>query len=245
LNQNITFIPASSLKGDNIVNRSESMTWYTGKTLLEHLESVNVNQDINTQDARFPVQYVIRPHSEEYHDYRGYAGRVISGEFNVGDEVIVYPSERTSTIKHIMGGGYKLESAKAVESITILLEDEIDITRGNMIAKADNPPKMVKEFTAEICWMDTNPSIHGGKYIIQHSNNRVKAILRDVDFIVNTSTLEKDTDSKQLKLNNIAKVQIKTANPLFVDSFSINKANGSFIIIDEGTKNTVAAGIIL
>ncbi|MCO4291429.1 GTP-binding protein [Solitalea sp. MAHUQ-68] len=245
LHQNLTFIPASSLKGDNIVNKGESMDWYNGPTLLEYLENVQVNQDVNITDARFPVQYVIRPQSEEYHDYRGYAGNVASGKFNVGDEVVAFPSGLTSKIKQITTFDGNLETAEAKQSVTLLLEDEIDITRGNLIAKAGNGPRVEKEFTAQLCWMDTTASIPGGKYIIQHSNNRVKAMLKDVEFIVNTSTLEKDTERKQLKLNDIAQVQIKTAQPLFFDSYEQNKVNGSFIIIDEGTKSTVAAGVIL
>ncbi|UKJ06405.1 sulfate adenylyltransferase subunit 1 [Solitalea lacus] len=245
LHQNLTFIPASSLKGDNIVNPSESMTWYKGPTLLAYLENVQVNQDINTKDARFPVQYVIRPQSEEFHDYRGYAGRVVSGQLSVGDEVVALPSNLKSKIKQITTFDGNFETVGAKQSVTLLLEDEIDITRGNLITKVGNEPKTDKEFIAQICWMDTTPSVPGGKYIIQHSNNRVKAMLRDVDFIVNTSTLEKDTERKQLKLNDIAQVQVKTAQPLFFDAYEQNKANGSFIIIDEGSKNTVAAGIIL
>lgn len=245
LHQNLTFIPASSLKGDNIVKRSETMDWYTGPTLLDYLENVQVNKDENTTDARFPVQYVIRPHSEEYHDFRGYAGSVASGKFSVGDQVIAFPSGQTSKIKQITTFDGDLQTAEVKNAVTLLLEDEIDITRGNLIAKTDNQPRFDKEFTAQVCWMDTTPSVPGGKYIIQHSNNRVKSIIRDVEFIVNTSTLEKDTERKQLKLNDIAQVQIKTAQPLFFDAYEQNKSNGSFIIIDEGTKNTVAAGVIL
>ncbi|SMO67919.1 sulfate adenylyltransferase subunit 1 [Solitalea koreensis] len=245
LHQRITFIAASSLKGDNIVNRTETMKWYEGPTLLEYLETVEVNQDINKSDARFPVQYVVRPHSKEHHDYRGYAGRVVSGSFAVGDEVTVLPSGLSSKIKQIVTFDGEFLQTEPSSSVTLLLENEIDVTRGNLIAKSENLPSAEKEFTAQICWMDTNASISGGKYIIQHSNNRVKAIIKNVDYIVNTSTLEKDTGRKWLKLNDIAEVQIKTASPLFFDSYERNKANGSFIIIDEGTKSTVAAGVIL
>ncbi|MEX8546818.1 MAG: sulfate adenylyltransferase subunit 1 [Mucilaginibacter sp.] len=243
--QNITFIPISSLKGDNVVNESENMPWYTGKSLLHYLENVDVNSHVNKKDARFPVQYVIRPHSEEFHDYRGYAGRVISGDFKVGEEVTVLPSQQKSKVKQVVTFDGDLETAETNSSVTLLLEDEVDVTRGNMLVKTANPPQIDKEITADICWMDVQPLIQGGKYLIEHSHNLIKAIVREVDYIVHTSTLNKDTGTKTIKLNDIARVKIKTAQPLFFDAYEQNQANGSFILINEQTKNTVAAGIIV
>jgi len=243
--QNITFIPISSLKGDNVVNESANMSWYQGKSLLHYLENINVNSYVNYKDARFPVQYVIRPHSEGFHDYRGYAGRVISGEFKVGEEVTVLPSQQKSTIKQVVTFDGDLETAETNSSVTLLLEDEVDITRGNMLVKTANQPQIDKEITADICWMDTQPLVQGGKYLIEHSHNLIKAIVREVDYIVHTSTLNKDTETKTIKLNDIARVKIKTAQPLFFDPYEQNQANGSFILINEQTKNTAAAGIIV
>ncbi len=243
--QNITFIPISSLKGDNVVNESANMSWYQGRSLLHYLENINVNSYVNYKDARFPVQYVIRPHSEEFHDYRGYAGRVISGEFKVGEEVTVLPSQQKSTIKQVVTFDGDLETAETNSSVTLLLEDEVDITRGNMLVKTANQPQIDKEITADICWMDTQPLVQGGKYMIEHSHNLIKAIVREVDYIVHTSTLNKDTETKTIKLNDIARVKIKTAQPLFFDAYEQNQANGSFILINEQTKNTAAAGIIV
>jgi len=243
--QSITFIPISSLKGDNVVNESANMSWYQGKSLLHYLENINVNSYVNYKDARFPVQYVIRPHSEGFHDYRGYAGRVISGEFKVGEEVTVLPSQQKSTIKQVVTFDGDLEMAETNSSVTLLLEDEVDITRGNMLVKTANQPQIDKEITADICWMDTQPLVQGGKYLIEHSHNLIKAIVREVDYIVHTSTLNKDTETKTIKLNDIARVKIKTAQPLFFDPYEQNQANGSFILINEQTKNTAAAGIIV
>ncbi|RYE27934.1 MAG: GTP-binding protein [Sphingobacteriaceae bacterium] len=243
--QHITFIPISSLKGDNVVNESENMDWYTGKSLLHYLENVDVNSNVNYTDARFPVQYVIRPHSEDFHDYRGYAGRVISGEFAVGEEVMVLPSQQKSKVKQVVTFDGDLQSAETNSSVTLLLEDEVDITRGNMLVKTANQPQIEKEITADICWMDAQPLVEGGKYMIEHSHNLIKAIVREVDYIVHTSTLNKDTETKTIKLNDIARIKIKTAQPLFFDSYEQNQANGSFILINEQTKNTVAAGIIV
>ncbi len=243
--QHITFIPISSLKGDNVVNESTNLSWYKGKSLLHYLENVDVNSHVNFKDARFPVQYVIRPHSEGFHDYRGYAGRVISGKFAVGEEVTVLPSQQKSTIKQVVTFDGDLETAETNSSVTLLLEDEVDITRGNMLVKTANQPQIDKEITADICWMDTQPLVPGGKYMIEHSHNLIKAIVREVDYIVHTSTLNKDTETKTIKLNDIARVKIKTAQPLFFDPYEQNQANGSFILINEQTKNTVAAGIIV
>ncbi|MGI4803523.1 MAG: sulfate adenylyltransferase subunit 1 [Janthinobacterium lividum] len=243
--QHITFIPISSLKGDNVVNESTNMSWYEGKSLLHYLENVDVNSNVNKTDARFPVQYVIRPHSEEFHDYRGYAGRVISGEFTVGEEVTVLPSQQKSVIKQVVTFDGDLEFAETNSSVTLLLEDEVDITRGNMLVKTANLPQIEKEITADICWMDAQPLVPGGKYMIEHSHNLIKAIVREVDYIVHTSTLHQDTETKTIKLNDIARVKIKTAQPLFFDAYAQNQANGSFILINEQTKNTVAAGIIV
>ncbi len=243
--KDVRFIPISAKFGDNVVEPSENMSWYTGETLLSLLENIEIVDDRNHSDARFPVQYVIRPQSDKYHDYRGYAGRVASGVFRQGDKVKILPSGLESTIKSIDVFEGNLEMAFPPQSVTLTLTDDIDISRGDMIVAADNEPKTQQEITAMICWMNERPMMTRGKYTIKHTTNEARCVVRSVDYKVNINTLEKDFDDKEIKLNDICCISLKSARPLFVDDYNTNRNTGSFILIDEGTNETVAAGMII
>lgn len=242
----ISFIPISALKGDNVVDKSENMDWYQGSTLLYHLETVYVGNQENHVEARFPVQWVIRPQSDEYHDYRGYAGRVAGGVFKKGDEVVVHPSGFSTKIKSIQNAGEEIEKAFSPLSVSITLEDEIDISRGNMIAKANNPPQVDQNIEAMICWFsDSKPLTARSKYIIRHTSNEAKAMVTEVKYKVNINTLHKVEDEKQFQLNDIGRISLRTSAPLIYDSYKKNRATGSFILVDPMTNETVAAGMIV
>ncbi|NOU61502.1 sulfate adenylyltransferase subunit CysN [Marinifilum caeruleilacunae] len=243
--KDVRFIPISAKFGDNVVDASENMDWYQGATLLNLLETIEIVDDRNHEDARFPVQYVIRPQSDEYHDYRGYAGRVASGIFRPGDKVKVLPSGLESTVKSIDTFDGEIEMAFPPQSVTLNLTDDVDISRGDMIVAADNAPKAEQEIEAMICWMNERAMMPRGKYTIKHTSNEARCMVRDVKFKVNVNTLEEVTDDKQVGLNDIACIKFKSAKPLFVDSYKQNRITGSFIMIDEGTNETVAAGMIL
>ena len=242
--KDVRFIPISAKFGDNVVDASENMDWYKGETLLNLLETIEIVDDRNHEDARFPVQYVIRPQSDEYHDYRGFAGRVASGVFKPGDKVKVLPSGKESTIKAIDTMTGELDMAFTPQSVTLRLNDEIDTSRGDMIVAIDNVPFMEQEFDAMVCWMNERPMIAGGKYTIKHTSNETRCMVRNVNFKVDINTLEEMTDDKTIGLNDIACLKLKTAKPLFFDSYKKNRNTGSFILIDEGTNETVAAGMI-
>jgi len=242
--KDVRFIPISAKFGDNVVDASENMDWYKGETLLNLLETIEILDDRNHEDARFPVQYVIRPQSDEYHDYRGFAGRVASGVFKPGDKVKVLPSGKESTIKAIDTLNGELDIAFAPQSVTLRLDDEIDTSRGDMIVAVDNVPHMEQEFDAMVCWMNERPMIPGGKYTIKHTSNETRCMVRNVNFKVDVNTLEEMTDDKVIGLNDIACLKLKTAKPLFFDSYKKNRNTGSFILIDEATNETVAAGMI-
>ncbi len=242
--KDVRFIPISAKFGDNVVDASENMDWYKGETLLNLLETIEIVDDRNHEDARFPVQYVIRPQSDEYHDYRGFAGRVASGVFKPGDRVKVLPSGKESTIKAIDTMTGELDMAFTPQSVTLRLNDEIDTSRGDMIVSADNVPVMEQEFDAMVCWMNERPMMAGGKYTIKHTSNETRCMVRSVNFKVDINTLEEMTDDKAIGLNDIACLKLKTAKPLFFDSYKKNRNTGSFILIDEGTNETVAAGMI-
>ncbi|RZT93500.1 sulfate adenylyltransferase subunit 1 [Ancylomarina subtilis] len=242
--KDVRFIPISAKFGDNVVDASENMDWYKGETLLNLLETIEIVDDRNHEDARFPVQYVIRPQSDEYHDYRGFAGRVASGVFKPGDKVKVLPSGKESTIKAIDTMTGELDMAFTPQSVTLRLNDEIDTSRGDMIVSADNVPVMEQEFDAMVCWMNERPMMAGGKYTIKHTSNETRCMVRSVNFKVDINTLEEMTDDKAIGLNDIACLKLKTAKPLFFDSYKKNRNTGSFILIDEGTNETVAAGMI-
>lgn len=241
----IRFIPISALEGDNVVNRSERMPWYQGAPLLDTLETLHISSDNNKVDARLPVQTVIRPQREGFIDYRGYAGRVASGIFRKGDEVTVLPSGFTSKIKSIDTFDRSVEEAFAPMSVSLTLEDDIDVSRGNMIARSNNLPEPVQEFDVMLCWLNDQPARSKAKYSIMHANNEQKAIIKDVVYKIDINTLDRDKDSKDLGMNDIGRVTIRTTQPLLVDSYRKNRITGSIILVDEATKNTVAAGMIV
>ena len=242
--KDIRFIPISALEGDNVVNRSQNMSWYQGAPLLYELETLHISSDINKVDARFPVQTVIRPQSEEFRDYRGYAGRVASGIFRPGDEVTVLPSGFTSTIASVDTYKNEVSEAFAPMSVTITLEDDVDISRGDMIVKKNNLPTVTQEFDVMLCWLNNHPARPNTKYIIRHTTNEQKAIIKEILYKIKINTYERVTDDKQLVMNDISRVRIRTTKPLMVDSYRENRITGSIILIDEATNETVAAGMI-
>ncbi len=243
--KDVRFVPISAKYGDNVVERSEQMDWYDGPTLMYLLETIHIASDKNYVDARFPVQYVIRPQREEFHDYRGYAGRIAGGQFKQGQEVKILPSGFTSKIKSIDTLNGALESAFASQSVTLTLEDNIDISRGDMIVGANNTPNIGQEIKAMICWFNEKPLLLRGKYVLKHTTNEMKAIVNSILFKMDINTHEKDREDKNIVLNDIAEISIKTAKPLFYDSYRKNRNTGSIILIDENTNETMAAGMII
>lgn len=244
--KDIRFIPISALKGDNVVNRSVTMDWYQGAPLLHTLETMHISSDINKVDARFPVQTVLRPQSDdENRDYRGYAGRVASGVFRPGDEVTVMPSGFTSKIKAIDTLGGELEEAFAPMSVSITLEDDIDISRGDMIVRSNNKPEASQDLEVMLCWLHNNSAKPRAKYTIRHTSNEQKAMIKDVVYKININTLERNSDDKDLHMNDISKVKIRTTKPLMMDSYRENRTTGSIILVDDTTNETVAAGMIV
>ena len=242
----VTFIPASALFGDNIVDKSKNMPWYQGPTLLYHLETVYIGADENHVEARFPVQWVIRPHSDEYHDFRGFAGRVAGGVFKAGDDVTVLPSGFTTKIKAIESMDGPQQEVFAPMSATITLEDEIDMSRGDMLVKANNQPVPTQDIDAMVCWFSSDKPLAGrGKYILRHTTKEVKAIVTEVCYKININTLRKIEDDLTLNLNDIGRIKVRTSAPLIADSYKSNRITGSFVLIDELTNATVAAGMII
>ena len=242
----VTFIPASALIGDNIVDKSKNMPWYQGPTLLYHLETVYIGADENHVEARFPVQWVIRPHSDEYHDFRGFAGRVAGGVFKAGDDVTVLPSGFTTKVKAIESMDGPQQKVFAPMSATITLEDEIDMSRGDMLVKANNQPVPTQDIDAMVCWFSSDKPLAGrGKYILRHTTKEVKAIVTEVCYKININTLRKIEDDLTLNLNDIGRIKVRTSAPLIADSYKSNRTTGSFVLIDELTNATVAAGMII
>ena len=241
----IHYIPISALYGDNVVEKSENMPWYGGSTLLYTLENVQVDSDYNHVDSRFPVQWVTRPQSDDYHDYRGYAGKVAGGVFKPGDEVIALPSGFTSTIDTVETYQKEEDEVYQPMSITMTLEDDIDISRGDMIAKPDNQPTVGQDIDMMVCWLNKEPLQPNGKYAIKHTTKDARCIIKEVKYKVNINTLHRVEGDKNIGLNDIGRVQIRTTEPLFYDSYKQNRATGSLIIIDEYTNETVAAGMII
>lgn len=241
----LRFIPISALLGDNVVERSKHMDWYQGPTLMYLLENLYISNDYNQLDARFPVQYVIRPQSAEFPDYRGYAGRMASGTFRVGDRVKVLPSGFSSVIKGIDFWTDSLDSITAPQSGTILLDDDLDISRGGLIIPEENGIKQGQEVDLMICWFSEKPLVVGGKYAVKHTTNDLRCMIKEVKYKVNINTLEKDYQDKGIGMNDIACITIKTTKPLFYDSYRQNRITGSLIIIDEATNVTVGAGMIV
>jgi len=241
----IRFIPISALLGDNVVDQSKKMPWYKGSTLLYTLENVNISSDQNFVDARFPVQYVIRPQSDEFHDFRGYAGRVEGGVFKPGDEVIALPSGFSSKIKTIETIDGQLTEAFAPMSVTITLENEIDISRGDMLVKANNQPEISQDIELMICWLNEKKLAPNGKYIIRHTTKEARCVIKDVRYKMNINTLHRVEDDTTIGLNDIGRILIRTTAPLFYDSYTKNRFTGSIILIDEFTNETVGAGMII
>jgi len=239
------YIPISALKGDNVVNRSENMEWYDGPTLLYTLETVHVGSDFNHIDSRFPVQYVVRPQSDAHHDFRGYAGRIAGGVFKPGDEVTILPSGYTSTIKALHSYNERLEEAFAPMSVVMTLTDDIDISRGDMIAKPTNLPRQSQDLEVMVCWMNEKPLQPRGKYKIMHTTRTARCIVKDVRYKVNVNTLHRVENDNVLGLNDIGRIVLRTTIPLLHDDYRRNRATGSIILIDEFTNETVAAGMIL
>lgn len=242
--KDIYFIPMSALLGDNVVDASQNMDWYKGKTLLSTLESVNVAHDLNEQDFRFPVQYVIRPHSTEFHDYRGYAGKIEGGKVKVGDTLQAMNSGLNSKIKSINFGKNEILEAQAGKCVSITLEDEIDISRGDMLVKTNSLPQSSQEIDIMLCWLNEKKIQTNAKYILRHTGKEVKCMVKNIEYKLNISTLEKEIDAT-IGVNDIGKVKVKTASPLFFDLYLSNRVTGSVILVDEFTNETVGAGMIV
>jgi len=240
----MTAIPLSALKGDNVVARSENMPWYDGGNLLHHLENVYIASDRNLQDVRFPVQYVIRPQQSAHRDYRGYAGQVASGVLKVGDEVLVLPSGLTSTIAGIDTADGPVDEAFPPMSVTVRLEDEIDISRGDVICRTGNKPDVTQDIDAMICWMDEHPLRVGQKLSILHTTRAARTIVKHIHYQLDVNTLHRAEGVHTLSLNEIGRVTLRTTTPLVSDPYSRNRTTGSFVLIDEATNRTVAAGTI-
>ncbi|MDO8293523.1 MAG: sulfate adenylyltransferase subunit CysN [Gallionella sp.] len=241
---NITCVPLSALIGDMLVDRGTNLDWYRGTTLMELLENVEIDHDLNTTDFRFPVQWVCRPQTEEFHDFRGYMGRIESGEIAVGEEITILPSGRTTRIKEIVTYDGNLQRAYAPQSVALTLEDEIDISRGDMFVKSDSMPAVAREFEAMLCWLSETPLDKNRKYLVKHTTRTAKCLFSRIDYRVDVNTLEQHPVAA-LNMNEIARVALKVQQPLVIDHYLIDHGTGSFIVIDEATNNTVAAGMIV
>lgn len=240
----VVFIPISALSGDNIVDKSTRLNWYKGKALLEILENVELSKDINLTDVRFPVQYVIRPQTDDLHDYRGYAGKLASGTLKKGDKIVVAPSGVTSTVKAIESAGKEVDEAFAPQSIVVHLSDDIDVSRGDMIVKQESQATITQDLDIVLCWMDSKPLEIGSKYLIQHNTKQVRCVVKEIDYKLNVNTLEKEANIQTVQLNDVCRVILKTASPLAIDSYKTIKNNGSAILIDETSCVTVGACVI-
>lgn len=245
--KDVRFVPISALEGDNVVTRSENMDWYDGPTLMYLLENIHIGSDINRDDFRFPVQYVVRPQSKDWPDYRGYAGRVASGVVAVGDTVTVLPSGFSSKVKTIDLYRESLDKAFAPQSVTITLEDDIDISRGDMIVKSTNGRAARNDQNIEmmICWFNDKKMVPGGKYALKHTSAEVRCMIKDVQYKMDINTLEKEKKDLSVGMNDIAQISVRTTKPLFFDAYNVNRMTGSVILIDEATNETVAAGMLL
>jgi len=241
----IRFVPISALHGDNVVDVSVNMPWYDNGTLRQVLEGIEIGNDHNLTDPRFPVQYVIRPLSDEFHDYRGYAGRVAGGVFSPGDKITVLPSMLKSTIKTIDVYKTQADRVYAPMSVTITLNDDIDISRGDMLVKEDNMPQVTQDIDMMVCWMNEKPLQLNGKYAIKHTTRDVRCIIKEVRYKVNVNNLEHIEGDLNVGLNDIACISIRTTKPLFVDPYKKNRRTGSLIIIDEATNSTIGVGMVL
>ncbi|SEJ40630.1 sulfate adenylyltransferase subunit 1 [Demequina mangrovi] len=240
----LTAIPMSALLGDNVVDRSINTPWYGGTSLMHHLEHVHIASDRNLQDVRFPVQYVIRPQHSEARDYRGFAGQVSSGILKVGDEVMALPSGMTSTIAAIDGPSGPLESALPPMSVTIRLEDEIDISRGDILCRAGNHPEPTQDLDATLCWMDSDALTPGRKLGLLHTTRMARALVKDIAYELDVNTLHRNPEATELGLNSIGRVKLRVTTPLLIDDYADNRSTGAFILIDEATNRTVGAGVV-
>jgi len=244
--KDVSFIPVSALVGDNIVDRSENMSWYEGPTLMYYLENVHIASDHNFIDVRFPVQHVIRPYSDDHHDYRGYAGRVAGGVIRKGDEITALPSGFSSKVKAIDTADGEIEQAFPPMSVTVRLEDEIDISRGDMLVRTNNQPAVTQDVDAMVCWFDSDQAIkERGKYAIMHTTQLARAMVKQVQYKLDINTLSRNVEDRTLKMNDIGRITLRTTKPVFTDAYRRNRITGSFILIDEGTNNTVGAGMIV
>ncbi|SDP62881.1 sulfate adenylyltransferase subunit 1 [Mucilaginibacter sp. OK268] len=241
----IRYVPISALEGDNVVNDSVNMPWYKGESLLHTLETIHIGSDENHSDARFPVQTVIRPHAAEYHDYRGYAGRIAGGIFKPGDKITVLPSGLTSSIRSIDTYSGPVEEAFAPMSVSITLEDDIDISRGDMIVKDDSEPEVSQDLEVMLCWMGTKGPRPGAKYHLKTTTREVMAIIKEVSYKLDINTMEKLENAGDIKMNEMARVRLRTTQPVVFDEYRKNRITGSLILVDEATNETVAAGTIL
>ncbi len=241
----VRFMPISALNGDNVVNKSENMNWYQGSTLLYLLETIHIGSDFNHVDCRFPVQTVIRPMSDKYHDFRGYAGRISSGVFKPGDKIIVLPSGFTSKIRSIELMEEKLKEAYAPMSVTITLEDEIDISRGDMIVRDNNQPTVTQDIDLMVTWLNEKTLVPGGKYGLRHTTNDARCMVKEIVYKMDINSLHRMEDDKTIGMNDIGRIKVRTTKPLFIDRYERNRETGSVILIDEQTNETVGAGIII
>ena len=242
--QDVRFIPMSALHGDNVVTRSEHMTWYEGGTLLHNLETVHISADYNLRDCRFPVQTVIRPHTDEYHDFRGYAGRVAGGIFKKGDKVVALPSGLESTISGIHTLTSELEEAFPPMSVTITLEDDIDISRGDMLVRSENRPEGQQDLDVMLCWLNATPPRPRAKYVLKQTTADARAMITEIQYKMDINTLHRLEEDKDIKMNDIARVKIRSTKPIFADEYNQNRVTGCLILVDETTNETVAAGMI-
>ncbi len=243
--KDVNFLPISALKGDNVVEKSTNMPWYHGSTLMYLLENLHIGSDENHIDCRFPVQYVIRPQQTEYHDFRGYAGRIVSGIYKPGDKVKILPSGETAKVKTIELFGEQITEAYAPMSVTMTLDRDVDISRGDMIVRENNVPSMEQEFDVMICWMNANNLQVGGKYAIRHTVKDARCVIKDIRYKVDINSMHRNEQDKEIAMNDIARITVKTTVPLYFDSYRKNRHTGSIILIDEATNETVAAGMIV
>lgn len=242
--KDVIFIPISALSGDNIVERSVNIPWYKGESLLHILEHVELNNDINLTDVRFPVQYIIRPQTDELHDYRGYAGRLSSGVLKKGDKIVVAPSDVASSVKAIEIAGREVEEAFAPQSIVVHLSDDVDVSRGDVIVKQNAQPNVTQDLDVLLCWMDVKALEIGTKYLLQHNAKQVRCVVKEIDYKLNVNTLEKEIGIQSVQLNDVCKVTLRTSSPLAIDSYSNIRSNGGVVLIDETSFVTVGACII-
>jgi sulfate adenylyltransferase subunit 1 len=241
----IRFIPISALHGDNVVDRSDKLSWYQGSTLLYTLENIHIGSDRNMKDCRFPIQTVIRPHSDEYHDFRGYAGRIESGMFKVGDEVTILPSGFNTKIGSIIDNEKEVQQAFPPMSVTLNLTDDIDLSRGDMLVRPNNKATITQDIDFMMCWMGNEPFDPRKKYTILHTTNKVRCVVKEVLYKIDINTLHRNEEDLSVGMNDIARIKIRTTKPLMCDSYTRNRSTGSIILIDEATNGTVAAGMII